>query len=288
MLDSLFAHNSEKIDLYMIYSNVSDENLEMLDVYMQEHGGRFIPVLVPENEAFQKAAAVNGGYPKEMFYRFLCSELLPDTLDRILYLDGDTIVQGELAPLYGLDFNGKSIAGVLDWCKYKHPVQAAYMKSIGLLEPYNYCNSGVLLFNLKKMRETFSVKEFLRAVEQHMNVIQLPDQDVMNLLFQNDILTVDCTYNYATRLLLTRDMPQPGQKNMHRVSSPVILHYVVSPKPWKGGYQGAFWREYYRYLKKYLTWKERIQRTVLRPYYVIKYTVWRSVNEIKRFLRSER
>ena len=53
-----------------------------------------------------------------MYYRILCSELLPQTLERVLYLDPDILIRGSIRNIYTMDFNGKTIMGVPDTYEY--------------------------------------------------------------------------------------------------------------------------------------------------------------------------
>lgn len=94
MLDSLFTHETEALDIYLFYSLVSERYLRLLDSYIDKRGGRFIPVLV-EDSVFQEAP-LKRYFTKEVYYRVLCGRLLPETLERILYLDTDIIIRGSL------------------------------------------------------------------------------------------------------------------------------------------------------------------------------------------------
>ena len=66
MLDSLYAQEPGPVDLYLFYSDVSEESREQLQRYMAERGGRFLPIFV-DGTAFRDAP-VFGYFPKEMYY----------------------------------------------------------------------------------------------------------------------------------------------------------------------------------------------------------------------------
>jgi hypothetical protein len=65
--------------------------------------------------------------------------------------------------------------------------------------------------------------------------------------------------------------------------SPVIVHYMCSIKPWMAGYYWRFFPEYFTYLKKYLTGKEKLM-FLLRPFYVLKTTFGVLINTIRNTL----
>lgn len=73
--------------------------------------------------------------------------LLPDDVDRVLYLDCDTLCNGSLHDFYNLNFGDNYAAGVID-C-----LSEAYYDLFDMDKTSRYCNSGMLLFNIKKWRE---------------------------------------------------------------------------------------------------------------------------------------
>ena len=109
LLTSLRLNNpGEHIDLYLLQSAVSPEGLAGVERQCAAFGYGFFPVLV-DDTLFQ-GAPVSRQYPKEMYYRLLASRLLPDTLDRVLYLDPDILVLNPLRPLWETDLAGNLFA----------------------------------------------------------------------------------------------------------------------------------------------------------------------------------
>lgn len=269
MLDSLYAQGPEPVDLYLLYSDVSEESRGQLQRYMAEHGGRFFPIFV-DGTAFRDAP-VFGYFPKEMYYRFLCGALLPETEERVLYLDPDILIRGDISPLYEMDFQGKALVGIAD-----HAVNhmlSDKKAAIGLPESYDYVNSGVLLFNLEKMRADFSLDRFIGLLEEYRDRTSYPDQDVMNLYFQEDFLLAPRIYNFNTGYGTAWNLLLFVLKLRHDKEDPVIVHYMGKLKPWQLEYYGKYFKEYYRYLKKRLSKEER-RRFRLRLYYVAR-RIWR-------------
>ena len=84
--------------------------------------------------------------------------------------------------------------------------------------PENYFNSGLLLMNLKKMREHTFREVAVRAVkENHFDYL---DQDVLNYLYSEDVLLLDSMLNAEVVLLRQED-------------NPFIVHFSSYSKPWK-------------------------------------------------------
>ena len=110
----------------------------------------------------------------------MCGRLLPETLERILYLDTDIIIRGSLESFYYKEFRGKTLIGILDLIGVRYYKEQHYLRleQIGLSRDDIYVNSGVLLFNLVKMRESFVPEEFLRQTQEKRDVIEMVDQDM--------------------------------------------------------------------------------------------------------------
>lgn len=257
MLDSLFTHETEALDIYLFYSLVSERYLRLLDSYIDKRGGRFIPVLV-EDSVFQEAP-LKRYFTKEVYYRVLCGRLLPETLERILYLDTDIIIRGSLESFYYKEFRGKTLIGILDLIGVRYYKEQHYLRleQIGLSRDDIYVNSGVLLFNLVKMRESFVPEEFLRQTQEKRDVIEMVDQDMINVYFKGQIGTAEETYNYPI-LVFSASFIWNWVMGGWRKENPRIVHYMGIPKPWEPNYFGKFYFEYRRYYKKLQSPRERV------------------------------
>lgn len=262
MLCSLFKHEKAEINIYLLYSEVSRKNLAGLSVFICQNGGRFIPIRVKDG-IFDHAPVV-GYLTKEMYYRVLGSELLPQSLERVLYLDSDIIICNSIKQLYDMDFCGKMLIGVLDMENYIDNNKISRRKRrLGLTEDDVYINSGVLLFNLNKMRKEFILKEFLVDVEKNREILEYPDQDEINRYFRGDIGTTDIIYNYPSCWSLFC-----GYRRYFSVKHLAVIHYMGNSKPWEMNYIGRFFLEYYRYLRQFQSKKEK-KIMLLKPFFSI-------------------
>jgi lipopolysaccharide biosynthesis glycosyltransferase len=119
-----------------------------------------------------------GRIPVTMWHRIFVPELLPD-VERVLYLDVDTIVLAPITPLFELDLSAHHLAAVTNVPELHMLGHAA---ELGLPGPEHYFNSGVLVMNLALMRgdgTTAALCEFARA---HAADLLWPDQDALNVV----------------------------------------------------------------------------------------------------------
>lgn len=172
---------------------------------------------------------------------FVCS-MFPN-LDKILYLDVDLFIINEgLEQLMDKDLNDNYIAAIVDVCPlYKNFPDVQNTKSKG------YFNSGVGLFNLKKIREDGLDKKLESAITGHWpyNEIQpiCHDQTLLNYLFKDHTLLVDPKFNNNFHASMIEDLKyfkqqygKWGYTNLLKsISDAVIIHWA-GVKPWWGDY----------------------------------------------------
>lgn len=153
-------------------------------------------------------------WTKAIFYRIMIPELFKD-LDRIIYIDGDTLIMGDLADLFNTDMGDDyMLAMVVDRFSYK--------TRIGELGLSNYFNSGMILFDIKKCREfDFSAKS-IQWIHDHSDIAKFPDQDAINSICDKKILRLNNMYN---KQFATTDLIDWEKK-------PVIAHFLSAIKPW--------------------------------------------------------
>ena len=278
MLESLFEHNNPDIHIYLLHSNVCDENLKRLAAHIGRLGGRFSDIRVPA-ELFE-GAAVTKYFTKEMYYRLLIPRLLPDE-ERALYLDPDIIIFRSTEEFYRSDFDGSLMIAVPDYLGDVYYPERK--KNLGLESRYKYINSGVILFNIAPMNECFSIDDMFRFMDECGLTLEFPDQDLINVYFKDRIKYAPREYNFTTEYVSTGDFLRYVFSLRYRRSErerAVIAHYMGKCKPWKPSYYYKFYRIYRSYLNKYLTAREK-RELLLRPWLVFKSVaaaVWRVIS----------
>lgn len=196
-------------------------------------------------------APTTARYPKEIYYRIFAARYLPDNIDRILYLDPDIIVNGSITQLYNLPLENYYFAAASHIGTLLQKVNELRLD----MEPdAPYINSGVMLMNLKRLREEQRYEDVFEFIETHKNLLLLPDQDILSSLYGTKILTLDpFRYNMTERLFRQH---APFEKDLTLTwvrANSVIIHYCGRNKPWKNNYHGqlnVFYDEALSRLKK--------------------------------------
>ena len=196
-----------------------------------------VEYLVPPAALFQGLKLTIPHISIETYFRYVIADLLPD-LDKVLYLDADLIVAGDLTPLWQTPLSEEAYlaAGVPDlWIE-----KLNYKSTLGFQKKDVYVNAGVLLFNLKKMREQSVSKQFFEMQEQWKDRICFQDQDIINLTLLGKIKVIDSIYNFTS---------YHYKKEKSKRSKAVIFHFTGFKKPWIKQYSHQLKKVYQKYEK---------------------------------------
>ena len=179
------------------------------------------------------------------FLRLLIPELLPDE-DRLLYLDVDMIVRGSLEELWNMDLEGKSIAASLDSSElYPELSLRDWRKAILGLSKSQMFNAGMLLMDLKKIREENAFQTTIHWLEHFADIVLFVDQDGLNVIFRDDKKILSPIWNMSSEPQFAKYFTEP----------PVIIHYCMKKKPSLYQYEGLYKEEYWKYLRM-TPWKD--------------------------------
>ena len=245
LLTSLSVNNpGETFRLWLLHSGIPEEALAAVHRQCDAYGDTFSPIRI--NEGLFQGAPVTRQYPKEMYYRLLAPHLLPEEVKRVLYLDPDTLVINPIRPLWETELSGKLFAAAAHTGKTE---LANGVNQLRLGTDSDYYNSGVLLMDLEAGRREIRPQAMFDYVAQHRRELVLPDQDILNALYSEQILPLeDALWNYDARRYSSYLLRSGGVYDMKWIMEhTVILHFCGKAKPWKGKYPYRFGILYQHY-----------------------------------------
>ncbi len=196
------------------------------------------------------------------YSRLFISSLLPENLERVLYLDCDIIINKPINELWNLNLHGKTIAALKDaFSKY-------YRINISLHTNDIMFNSGVMLIDLERWKNQKIESRLLRFIIFKNGKIQQGDQGALNAVLSHDVYCFEPKYNSVTifydftydEMLSYRKPPDfyPEIQVREAVENPVLIHFTtsfLSKRPWIKGCQHKYVNEWIKYKKK-SPWKE--------------------------------
>ena len=244
----LINHPGDTFDIYVISSDLTQEDLGDMSAMCARFSSRLH--LIPVGEDCFEHAPTLRYYSKAMYYRLLAAQLLPENMERILYLDPDILVIGSLAELYNMPMGDQLYAAAMHkgLIRLSGPVNQIRLSAY---ESEGYYNSGVLLMNLPRIRADVREKDVFDYVEENKSILILPDQDVLNGLYGSRILPVEeSLYNYDARKYREYLLASQGEMDAGWVMEhTAILHFCGKGKPWKRVCRGRFAALYRHYMK---------------------------------------
>src|SRR5690348_12599353 len=115
-----------------------------------------------------------------VWWRLFLPELL-EHVDRVLYLDCDTLALSSLHPLWGQDLGEPVLAAVANVVE---PRMREHVAGLGIDYPGGFFNAGVLLMQLDRMRDEGSTKELVNFAVSNQKMLLWNDQDALNVVFK--------------------------------------------------------------------------------------------------------
>lgn len=167
-----------------------------------------------------------------IYFRIFIPDIFKE-YDKGIYIDSDVVVPGDIAEMYDVEL-GDNIIGACPDHSIENIEKLRYylVNSIGV-KANEYINSGVLLMNLKKMRELHFSENFLRLLNKYHFFCVAPDQDYINAMCNGKIKYLGEEWDA---------MPNDARKEL---KNPKLIHYNLFQKPWcydNIQYEEYFWK----------------------------------------------
>ncbi len=238
------AADSNIYDILIIQRNISKISRERVEEQIKKRGNfsvRFIDAAVYEK--FYTDIKLTAHYTIETFFRLLIPEILKN-YDKVIYLDGDTIVNCDIAGLYQTELDDCILGACRDIDYIAHyNIDESYLDNardvLKLKNVYNYFQAGVLLISIPGFRKEFKTKElFDKAGER---VWRFVDQDMLNSLCQGKVKFIHSKWNYlvdyckpeSRKFSIMRKAPKElYEEYLEAEQEKCIMHFCSPVRPW--------------------------------------------------------
>jgi lipopolysaccharide biosynthesis glycosyltransferase len=187
----------DAIDLYIVEDRMNSANrlkikntIEGSGIYL--HWLRMSDVIDQRNLPLDAST-----FPLNVYVRLFIPHFLPKTCKKAIYLDVDMIVRTDLSALWDIDLNDHIIAGVPDRAPTVSTAWAGIQnyEALGLDPDTVYYNSGLLILDLEKWRESNLTQEIIDCILQNRQYAGFPDQYGLNVVLANKWLQLDSKWN---------------------------------------------------------------------------------------------
>ena len=227
-MKSICRHNSH-LKIYILNKDIPQEWFSRLRMYIQEMGGDLIDCKLIGSQYKMNWSNKLPHINHMTFARYFIPDFV--TEDKVLYLDSDLIVTGDLTDLFELDL-GENYLGAARSC---------FGAGVGF-------NAGVMLINNKKWRSENIRQKLIELTEKEHENVGEGDQSILNILFQNSYCQLDDTYNF--QIGFDAGAAEKKHAFIFEISltpSPKILHFISPDKPWKQFSVGRLREEWWKY-----------------------------------------
>ena len=252
-LENSLSHTYYIFYLLVDKQTFKDENKIKLKNIEQKYERCEVNIIEISEETLKNANTKR--YPTAAYYRLLLADLIPE-LNRIIYLDGDTLIYNDLCEMINLDMGNNIMLGFVD-NSYKKAEEFG-------IKTYKYIVSGVLLINLKKIRKENITKQFLEFIDKYQNKLSQEDQTVINIVLHGRIGFLPPKFgiwnfpdrnrvishnNYGNENLGVKAYDE--KEILRAWNIPSVVHYVKS-KPWRPKSKSThsqFYEDWWEYAK---------------------------------------
>jgi lipopolysaccharide biosynthesis glycosyltransferase len=205
--------------IVVLNTGILPENIEK--VKMNERPGfsiDFIDISVPL-ENIKKYFKNVYHFSIATYYRLFIASLFPE-YDKIVYIDCDLVVLGDISELYRTELGDNIIAAVPDQNIKNVPAFRRYIENAISVDPNKYINAGVLVMNLEAFRSYEIEQQLITLITKYNFDLVDPDQAYINYLCRDKMLYLPNGWNK-----IPSPYPCEGKKN--------IVHYALYKKPWQ-------------------------------------------------------
>lgn len=263
---SLFEKNKhvQELAVYILDTDISAENRERL-LSVARSFNRTI-IFISAVEGFKKGAEelnlplMRGSYNT---YSRVLMNMWFSNLDKVLVIDSDTLVTGNIQPLWDIDLTGRLIAAVPEiamYGKYNNLEESKIINNSPL-----YYNMGICLINLKDWREKKIDELIKQKINEEKPELRIADQSIINMYLNQFIKRIDLKYNYYSVVhgvsyktiikIFQKKIVFSESEYLEASNNPAIIHYFGHSfeRPWFK-YNGAYMKDEYMTVRSLTPW----------------------------------
>lgn len=231
------ANSQAKYDIYILATKLQTNNRRLLEDIVSDYPTASLTFVSMEKyiEKIGREHFYTSDYFSiEAYYRLFIPDILK-SYDKVIYLDGDTVILDDIAKLYSIDI-GQSWFGVTKdlGCQilgaYNFVVQD-YFKRIKLPDINDYFQSGVLILNNKELRKNNMINLFSEKIKEIEPPLFWVDQDIFNLIAYKNVYFIDGNWDVVVNTLDQKNVDNETAQKLYRqfednfMQHPKIIHY---------------------------------------------------------------
>ncbi len=213
------ASKEYKYKVYILHTDLSEKSEKILLELENENFEITFENVTNYLESISKKLPLRDYYSKTTYYRMFIAEMFPE-YDKAIYIDSDTIVQGDISKMYATDIRGAYVGACHEQAMVQTDEYGTYAEKVVGVSRHNFFNAGVLLINCDMFRIRFVLDKFIQYLHAYDFVVT-QDEDYLNLICKDHVHWLDQRWNTE----VFGEIPYP-------IEEAYVIHYIMVNKPW--------------------------------------------------------
>lgn len=220
-LYSIKKNASEAFDykIYVLHTGITGRMMNLLYDLADEHFSVVFRDVTEYLKSISDKLPLRDYYSKTTYYRLYIAELYPE-YSKVIYIDSDTVVQGDISELYNTDIGDCFVGACHEQAMVQTEEFGKYVESVVGINRHNFFNAGLLLINCDEFRAHLVLDKFIHYLNTY-NFVVTQDEDYLNLICKDHVYWLDQRWNTE----VFGDIPYPPEEAK-------MIHYIMVNKPW--------------------------------------------------------
>ncbi len=220
-LGSIIANASMdyQYQVYVLHTGITNGMMQKLYALANENFAISFEDVTGYMQSISDKLPIRDYYSKTTYYRLFIAEMFPE-YTKAIYIDSDTVVQGDISKLYHTDIGDAYLGACHEQAMVQIDEYGTYVEKVIGISRHNFFNAGVLLINCEQFRLHAVLDKFIEYLHIY-NFVVTQDEDYLNLICKDHVYWLDQRWNTE----IFGEIPYP-------IEEAQVLHYIMTSKPW--------------------------------------------------------
>lgn len=231
---SVCTNTDRFVKFWCLESHISNFHKKMIGSLRRQFDNfeiEYITIDADLLKNFAEKISTAGHISADTYSRLFIPDLFPD-LEKMIYLDVDVIVTGDIGEMYDMDLGRYALGAVAaDYGASKEK----WLADMKMDMAHHYFNAGILLMNPKELHNDDFLNKISDIANRYNAFIKLGDQDLLNKYFNAQYLELPWRFNLTTRFIemeLAHRDPEHRLQMQEEYKNCVVRHFESRKKPW--------------------------------------------------------
>ena len=248
----------EKVRFYLLTPDLTGNSRDRLEAICRKFTAT-LSVFFISLKKFESFPLLHEHFSLSTYSRLLGPDLCVDC-DRLVYLDCDLVVLGDISDLFYMDLSGMPLGAVPH---VSLPYQSVFTSTFSVSNKDRYFNAGAMVIDANYWRKNKVTEAILQLAIAYADKLEFADQDPLNVFFWENYAHLPGIWNVEARLYSEKLLGvSQDEETSTRMKLPQLIHYTGADKPWKSERYVAKRRCYLEYsdrLTSLLGWESKSQ-----------------------------